>query len=296
VAAHDPVDVAVLGPASWNEMLLLDQLPEQRPHTVFARASHETLGGTSAGKALHLTDLGVATRLLTPVAEDDRGQRVEDALVRAGVDLVVLPATGPTEHHVNLMTEAGERLSLYATPPADVRDRDLPALAALDGQRAVVLDLAPWTRRLAESAAGLGLPVWTDLHDHDGVDPWYEPFVAVSSHVFCSNDSLADPLAFLHAVVDGGATAAVCTLGADGAVAVDARHDEWRVAAAPLERVVDSNGAGDAFFAGVLAATLGGVDLAGALEQGARQAVRALGSTHLSPLVGDSQQTLGRTR
>lgn len=291
-----PVDVAVLGPASWNEMLFLDQLPDPRPHTVFARSSHETLGGTSAGKALHLTDLGVATRLFTPVGDDDRGRRVEDALVRAGVDLLVLPAAGATEHHVNLMTEAGERLSLYATPPADVPDRDLPAVDDLGDHRAVVLDLAPWTRRLAESASGRGLPVWTDLHDHDGVDPWYEPFVTASSHVFCSHDSLADPLAFLHAVVDRGATAAVCTLGADGAVAVDARHDEWRVAAAPLERVVDSNGAGDAFFAGVLAATLRGVDLAGALEHGAQQAVRALGSTHLSPLVGDVQQTLGLPR
>jgi sugar/nucleoside kinase (ribokinase family) len=278
-------DVAVLGPASWNEMLLLDALPEPRPHTVFARSSHETLGGTSAGKALHLTDLGVPTRLVTPVGDDARGRSVADVLATAGVRAELLPATGPTEHHVNLMTEAGERLSLYATPPADLADGAV-RLDDLGGHRAVVLDLAPWTRRLAGSAAGRGLPVWTDLHDHDGVDPWYEPFVAAASHVFCSNDSLADPLAFLHAVVDRGATAAVCTLGADGAVGVGADHAEWRVAAAPVERVVDTNGAGDAFFAGVLAATLAGTDLPGALDHGARQAVRALSSPHLSPLVG----------
>ena len=279
-------DVAVLGPASWNEMLLLDALPEQRPHTVFARSSHETLGGTSAGKALHLTDLGVPTRLVTPVGDDARGRAVADALAGAGVPVDLLPAAGATEHHVNLMTERGERLSRYATPPADLADEAAVRLDDLAGHRAVVLDLAPWTRRLAEAAAGRGLPIWTDLHDHDGVDPWYGPFVAAATYVLCSNDSLPDPLAFLHGVVDRGARAAVCTLGADGAVAVDADHREWRVAAAPVDRVVDTNGAGDAFFAGLLAATLAGEDLPTALEHGARQAVRALGSPHLSPLLG----------
>lgn len=278
-----PADVLVLGPASWNDIVLVDALPEPRPQAVFARDSYETLGGTSAGKALHLTELSVPVELRTPVADDPRGQQVLGALEAAGVDTHVLAPTGPTERHVNLMTERGERLSVYATPPADTSERvPVPGLA---GYAAVVLDLAPWTHRLAQELRGRGLPVWTDLHDHDGADPWRRPFVAAATHVFCSNDALPDPVAFLHGVVDDGATAAVCTLGADGAVGVDADHREWRVPAHPVERVVDTNGAGDGFFAGTLAATLAGADLPDALAAGARQATRALGSRHLSPLV-----------
>lgn len=294
VGATGRGDVVVLGPVSWNEILLVGALPEARPHTVFAQASYETLGGTSAGKALHLTDLGVPVDLRTPVGEDRHGRRALEVLAAAGVAARVLVPAGPTEHHVNVMTERGERLSIYATPPADTTGT--VSLDDLAAGRALVLDLAPWTRRLAEELAreelgrreeGSGPAVWTDLHDHDGSDPWRQPFIDAATHVFCSNDSLPDPLAFLHHVVDGGATAAVCTLGADGAVAVDADHREWRVPAHPVERVVDTNGAGDAFFTGVLAATLDGADLGHALEAGARQATRALASRHLSPLVPD---------
>jgi hypothetical protein len=65
-------------------------------------------------------------------------------------------------------------------------------------------------------------------------------------------------------------------MGAQGAVAVDRDHQEWRVEAAPVDLVVDTNGAGDAFFAGTLHATLDGAELIEALRAGTRQAVRAL--------------------
>jgi sugar/nucleoside kinase (ribokinase family) len=54
------------------------------------------------------------------------------------------------------------------------------------------------------------------------------------------------------------------------------------VPAAPAE-VVDTNGAGDAFFAGFLDAHLRSADAAAALEAGARQAVVALASRQLHP-------------
>lgn len=279
-------DVVVCGAASWNKLVTLDALPEPRPHTVFARSSHETLGGTSAGKALHLVERGRSVRLHTVVGDDDVAPRILGALQAARVDVAARRVAGPSERHLNLMTERGERVSIYLTTPAepDEPPLGLRGLAGLGDARAVVLDLAPWTRELA-LAAGAGLPIWTDLHDYDGRAPFHEPFLAAARCVFLSADAMPEPLPFMHGTVDRGAELVVCTLGADGALAVDADHQELRVAAPHVERVVDTNGAGDAFFAGFLDATLDGATVEQALRTAADQSGRALGSRHLSPLL-----------
>jgi acarbose 7IV-phosphotransferase len=38
--------VLVAGPVSWNRIVHLDELPQPRPHTIFARGHVDTLGGT----------------------------------------------------------------------------------------------------------------------------------------------------------------------------------------------------------------------------------------------------------
>lgn len=272
--------VVVLGPVAWNTIIVLDELPERRPHMVAARESWDAVGGTSAGKAIHLADLGVACRLATPLAGDEPGARVRTALRRLGaVTLEELP-TGATERHVNLMTYAGQRLSIYAKGPATTTEP--PSPSSLGDARAVVLDLSPWTRDLAPALAREGLPVWTDLHDVWPGSEWHEPFWRAASVVQCSAENLPSPRDFLHRLVDDGVRLAICTVGADGAVAVDADHIEHAVPAVPCD-VVDSNGAGDAFFAGVLAATLAGATPLQALRAGAAQAPRALGTRDLGP-------------
>ena len=57
---------------------------------------------------------------------------------------------------------------------------------------------------------------------------------------------------------------------------VDAQRVLYRVHAEPVQRVVDTNGAGDGFMAGCMAAHLDGADVAAALQAGARQAARSL--------------------
>ena len=78
----------------------------------------------------------------------------------------------------------------------------------------------------------------------------------------------------------------VCTLGAEGAVAVAGgqgeRMSQHEVAAVAVD-VHDTNGAGDAFMAGVLHATLGGATLDDALGEGARHAASVLTTRHLHP-------------
>ena len=94
--------------------------------------------------------------------------------------------------------------------------------------------------------------------------------------------------ALARACVAKGPRLAVCTLGADGALAVDATGLTARAPAPSVERVVDTNGAGDAFMAGFLAARLRGLAIDQCLRDGSSQAAVALSTRHLHPSVAPS--------
>ena len=282
-------EVVLCGPVSWNHVVALDHLPEPVPHMQVALGDHHTLGGTSAGKALHLTQLGRSALLHTVVGTDPVAGLIEETLARAGVPLTVERAEGPSERHLNLMGPAGERVSLYLDLPGHPGVMVPPGWAEdVRSARAVVLDLSERSRAVAEVTASYGVPIWTDVHDYDGRSAFHQPFLDVASYVFMNADKMADPLPFLRATVAAGARAAVCTLGADGAVAVGSDGAVHRVPAAPVAEVVDTNGAGDAFMAGFLDSTLSGGSIDEALGAGAAQAVTALGSKHLSTLLDES--------
>lgn len=281
--------VVFCGPASWNHLITLDRLPEPVPHMQFALGDVHTLGGTSAGKALHLAELGIESRLHAFVGDDDAGREVVSALSSAGVRLHA-HSSARTERHVNLMTPAGERVSLYVATPSEASDQSVTAMAdAIAAADVAVVDLSGVGVWLAERRLGgeVGAPIWTDLHDYDGMSEFHEPFVRAAEVVFMNDDATEDPWALMAGCLDRGPRLAVCTLGSRGAIALSASGERASVPAHPVS-VVDTNGAGDAFFAGFLAASLGGASLEGCLDAGARQAVVALSSEHLHPAVAGS--------
>ncbi|BCJ34542.1 ribokinase [Actinocatenispora thailandica] len=277
--------IFVAGPVSWNRLVQLAELPAPRPHMVVARGWHDTLGGTSAGKALNLRRLGHDVTLATVIGTDPAGGRVRSALTGAGVRLLAADTDVPTEQHLNLMDARGARVSVYLeTGPADAELPVEPVTAAMATASAVVLDLATHSRALIPAARSTGVPIWTDLHDYDGRSEFHEPFRDAADHVFLSSDRMPGYRDFLAEQVARGARLAVCTHGADGATALDARGRWYEVAAEPVPEVVDSNGAGDAFFAGFLTRYLADGDVAHALRAGARQGARAVLSPELAPL------------
>lgn len=276
----------VAGPATWNTMVRLDALPEPRPHTVFARGSVRTLGGTSAGKVLHLADRGVASTLVADVGTDPEGDLILAALEHApGAEVLARRVAGPSEQHLNLMTDAGERLSIYLATPATAPGPDAAAVARVAAADHVVLDLSAVGLSLLPAAVASGATLWTDLHDYDGVAEFHRPFAEACSHIFLNDDGADDHRALMSDLLGRGAETVVCTLGAKGAVALTA--EGWYECPAEPVDVVDTNGAGDAFFAGFFTAHLAGAGTADCLRAGARQATRALTTAHLTPLLDE---------
>ncbi|MFC9559744.1 carbohydrate kinase family protein [Agromyces sp. NPDC056965] len=285
--------IVISGPAAWNRIVYLEHLPEPVPHMQFALDDYETIGGTSAGKALGLAGLGRPVLLHTLIGDDVEGRRVQGALEASGVALSSL-AAARTESHLNLMTRQGERVSLYLSAPADPGTPPSAELAqAMADAPAIVLDLSERSRGLIDAARATGRPIWTDIHDYDGSADFHRPFIDAADWIFMNADRIGDdPRPFMEQCVRDGASVVVCTLGAQGAIAV-ARGDRdgermplTEVAAVPVE-VLDTNGAGDAFMAGVLDAHLGGAALGEALEAGARHAASVLTTRHLHPVLDE---------
>ena len=146
----------------------------------------------------------------------------------------------------------------------------------------IVVDLAPWTPRVLPLAEASGKPVWTDVHDYDGRSEWHQAFVEAGDVVFVSAQRLPDPREYLRSVIDAGASAAVCTMGAKGSVALDREGRWFEQPAVPNVEVVDANGLGDAFFSGTLFGVLSGDTLGEALRYGARASATSLGSPELA--------------
>jgi sugar/nucleoside kinase (ribokinase family) len=273
--------VLIAGPVSWNLIVHVADLPRPEPHALFAEWHHETLGGTSAGKALNLARLGAQVTLVTVAGNDDAGARITGELRAHGIDVLVTPSANGSERHVNLMDDRGQRLSIYLTLPRAAHPVEV-APGLIEAADVVVADLADHTRPVLRAARLAGKPIWCDLHDYDGASEFHREFRDAADYLFLSGERLADPEAFLRARTEAGSRLAVCTLGAQGAIACERGGPIVRVPATPVGEVVDTNGAGDAFFSGFLAAHLGGAPLTECLRQASRAGALAVQTRDLA--------------
>lgn len=247
------VNVVVNGPSSWNLLVDLEVLPQPHPHMVIADGHHTGLGGTSAGKALGLARLGVPTTLRTVLGDDPDASSILGALEHPGLTLLPEVVPGPSEHHLNLMAADGGRVSIYLDVTGAAPRPAGPILQALDVAEIAVLDLAVSSLPLLAEAKAAGCEIWCDIHDYDGAAEFHRPFAEAADVLVVSADRLPDPSGFLEQVVAGGASLAVCTDGARGAVALSRDEGWYQVDGVPVATVADTNGAGDAFVVGLLA-------------------------------------------
>jgi len=279
--------VFVAGPVAWNYIVDLDALPQPVPHMEFVRSHRWTVGGTSAGKALNLRSLGLSVTLRTVVGRDEAADRVLSVLQDAGVDLLTeVASAGSTEQHLNLMDPRGGRVSLYlGTPhfePSDAR-LDAEAEEAMLAADAVVVDLSEPARPFLAKARSAGRPVWCDLHDYNGTSAFHTEFVDTAGYLFLNDDKIADPAGFAAQRIAAGARLVVVTRGPAGAIAMGPDAVLHTIDAEPVDEVVDTNGAGDAFFAGYFAAHLRGESIQDCLGSAAHQAARCITVPEIAP-------------
>ncbi len=274
--------VLVLGGASLDTIVHLDELPGPVPQTIWPKMAYRTLGSTGAGKSLNLAALGHQVTFHTLLGRDREADDVRDRLTIPGVNLLVETTAAPTEQHVNLMAPDGGRLSLFVQPSAVPEKVDwAPVREALSATDIVVANILAYVKPALPWLRSSGKPVWTDLHDYDGHNPYHQPFIDAADVIFLSSDNLADYRETMKRLAGLGKELVVCTHGARGATLLT-REGEWlEQAAVPVPEVVDTNGAGDAFFSGFLHGYLQRGELQDCLKMAARCGALCVGSREL---------------
>ncbi len=279
-----PLRALVLGGIAWNTMVYLDTFPTPRPGTVFARGSREAIGSSGAGKALNLRTLGVDVSLWGLIGDDEWGERIRSALGEAGVELIAATDPAGTMRHVNLMDAAGDRLSIFANPGSQEFAVDLHTTeSAAEGADLVAVTIMPYCRQFLPQLRRLGKRIWVDIHDYDGNNPYHREFIDAADHLQMSSVAMDDWRSFLEERVAAGTTTAVCTHGVAGASGLTAADGWIDTPAIPVDHVVDTNGAGDAFFAGFASAWSKGEGLGDAMQWGVESAAAAVRSPDLAP-------------
>ncbi len=273
-----------LGGIAWNTMVYLDRFPEPHAQTIFARGSHTTVGSSGAGKALNFASLGAQAALWGLLGDDEPGKQVRRYLEGAGVELISEIDFKGTMRHINLMDEAGERISIFANPGSNNFAVDLEQVRPV-ARRADVISVTIMNhcRQFLPMVQEIGKPIWVDIHDYDGANPYHEEFIEAADFLFMSSQLHPGWRGFLEDRVGAGTTVGVATHGANGASGITASDGWIEVAAVPAARVVDTNGAGDGFFAGFAVEWMNRTNLRTALEAGAAQASRAIASPDLAP-------------
>lgn len=278
----------VLGGVAWNTMVYVDRFPDPEPATVFTNGYHETVGSSGAGKALNLRSLGVDVTLWAMIGDDDPGRRITTYMAEAGIDFVASPDPTGTTRHINLMDSAGERISVFANGGSQELSVDPEVIAPyLDGPDLCAVTIVNAARPFLPLLVAAGIDFWCDLHDYEDGNPHYDEFIAAAAHLQITSNQLDDWRGFMQRRINAGTTSIVCTHGSAGATGLTAADGWIDMPAEPVDPadVIDTNGAGDAFFAGFAVARLNGADLEHGMQAGVVHAARAVQSTELAPLV-----------
>ena len=247
--------VVCAGHVNWDVTLRLDRLPVPDGESR-VRGRHESGGGSAANVAVALVALERAASLVGSVGDDTTGRRALDTLGEAGVDVTpVHTAPGETARKYLLVDAAGEVSVIddggvnEAVGPEDVDPAWLDDAdhLHLTGQRPAT------AARLAALAAERDVPVSFD----PGRRLDRRDYTATLAHT---------DLLFLN---DREADAVTRDALPDGCVVLTKHGERGATLVGPNGRLehpgvdlpaVDATGAGDAFAAGFLAASLDGAD------------------------------------
>ncbi len=237
-------------------------------------------GGSAANVVAAVAAAGVPARFIGQVGADAVGDRLVSDLVASGAE-VVGPRRGRTGTVVALVDATGERTMLADRGDAtELSDPDPAWVAGLRHLHVPFYSLsteplAPTSLALVARARSQGVSVSVDASsvavlDGVGRAEALDRLAAVAPDVLFANEMEAAWLG--EDLMATGAGSTVVKQGARPAVLVGPGGDRIEVPARPIDPVLDTTGAGDAFAGGYLVAMVDGEPPERAAESGHRAA------------------------
>ncbi len=258
-------DVLGVGACSIDHVYRLPDYP--RPDSPSAKlriASHAiSPGGQTATVLCTCAAMGLRTKYVGTVGNDDGGRRVREALTRRGVDLAdLIERDGPNPYAVVLLDDRhGERIVLWDRDerlrlrpddirPEMIRSARLVHVDDVDAEAAL---------RAASLARHAGIRVTSDIEQVSELTSQLVAAVDVpilAEHVPVALTGESDMERALRTIRSGHPGLLCVTLGARGAMLLDG--DRLYHEPAPTVEVVDTTGAGDVFRGAFIHALLRG--------------------------------------
>jgi sugar/nucleoside kinase (ribokinase family) len=291
---QNPIDVLVLGNAIVDVIARTDDdflqaqdlrkggmqlIDETRAESLYAAMGPATIvsGGSGANTAVGVAALGGRAAFVGKVRDDELGRLFAHDLRAVGVDFDVAAAAdgAATARSFILVTPDGERtMNTYLGACQALGPNDVDS-ATVQAAKIVYLEGYLWDPPAAKEAfrkaVGLaheaGNAVALTLSDAFCVDRYRDEFLGLmrdgsldilfaNIHELKSLYQTADETAALTALREEADILGVVTRSAEGALVVT-RGETRAVPAFPVNRVVDTTGAGDLFAAGFLAGLTG---------------------------------------
>ncbi|MEU6858642.1 carbohydrate kinase family protein [Glycomyces sp. NPDC046736] len=277
------LDILVVGGVGVDTIVRVPELAIGEGDSLGVEPIRDYVAHTGNGVALGCLHLGLDTRFIDYIGEDEQGALVKRHYERHGLDFRYLISPNGTSRSVNLVDAGGRRFSFY-----DYRhDPELRMPAAFFGPHVaeakhVHVSIPNHTRDVLE-AIPEGVTVSTDLHGWDGEAEHQKAFALRADLVTLSAARLgSNPEKAMRWIVDHGrASVVIATDGEHGGYVLEREGALERYdAIEPVSELgavspewadwspVDSNGAGDAFVSGLLWARSKGLDLAQAIDAG----------------------------
>lgn len=245
--------VFVAGGVSLDSIIYMDELPQAKTQTVFSKGLRVTLGSTGGGKALNFNKLGFETKLHSMLGKDENGDKIIEFLDREKINFIYETDPAGTETHVNLMDNHGGRISIYTSYATFEPDLDYSKFEEyIKNSDYLVFNIINYVRNLIPIAKKYKKEIWCDIHDYDLGNEYHDDFIKGADYIFMSSEGMDDYKSFMKKQIENGKKLIVCTHGKEGATALTQNGNWIDVPIVDSYKRVDTNGAGDSFFAGYL--------------------------------------------